>query len=305
MATVSVLIPAYNCENFIEDTLDSLFKQTYSDFEVIISIDQSTDSSFETILEWYSQHSDIKLVIHHQKVKLGWVRNCNYLLSQCNSEYFMIMPHDDVLMPNYIERLLCEIVSQPGVCTVYSDIGILNGDGIITQRSIKGNKLERIKLFLLEHFNAVAFRGIVRSEVFGPDKYIPENRNHNSYGLDTVWNLKMVLKGDIIRIPEVLYKKRFHEKSAHAEWKYWDDERKLRTWSMHCIDCAKVLKDAKLDRDEYKLLTPHLTERLLQRNKPLAYYSLISSLSEENAAEFVSSYTREVNKFWPNTSNQD
>lgn len=98
----SVIIPVYNVEKFIGKCLDSVFQQTYSDYEIVAVNDGSTDSSLK-ILENY-QINNPKLKIISQKNKgLGGARNTG--ISNAKGEFLIFLDSDDYIATNMLETL--------------------------------------------------------------------------------------------------------------------------------------------------------------------------------------------------------
>lgn len=98
MPKISVVIPLYNKENFIKKTLDSVLQQTFTDFEVIIVNDCSTDNSDKIILEYKDER--IKKVEHKTNKGLSAARNTGILNS--NSDYIAFLDADDIWEPEYL-----------------------------------------------------------------------------------------------------------------------------------------------------------------------------------------------------------
>ncbi len=97
---ISVCIPVYNGSLYVEETLKRIYNQTYKHIEVLISIDKSTDNTVE-ICEKMKQDNT---KIFKQDEHLGWVKNCNFLISKSNGQYFSIIPHDDLIPPEYFGK---------------------------------------------------------------------------------------------------------------------------------------------------------------------------------------------------------
>lgn len=99
---ISLIIPVYNVENFLKTTLDSVFAQTFEDFEVIVVNDGSTDSSFEIVNE-YNQKHDNMIVINQENQGQGIARN--NALKLAKGEYVTFLDSDDFLEPTFLEEL--------------------------------------------------------------------------------------------------------------------------------------------------------------------------------------------------------
>ena len=101
---VSVIIPMYNAENYIGECLDSLFLQTFQDYEIILIDDRSTDNS-RAVAESYVPKFSGRLKIFHTKkiLGVGAARNKGLILSR--GEYVFFMDADDLLMLNGLEEM--------------------------------------------------------------------------------------------------------------------------------------------------------------------------------------------------------
>ena len=97
---VSVLTSVYNCENYIEECIDSILSQTFTDFEYVILNDGSTDKT-QSILEKYS---DPRLLIFHQK-NLGIPKSLNKGMSLCRSDLIAHLDADDYVQPHWLKKL--------------------------------------------------------------------------------------------------------------------------------------------------------------------------------------------------------
>ncbi|MGB6932748.1 MAG: glycosyltransferase family 2 protein [Acidobacteriaceae bacterium] len=99
---VSIGIPTINRSDLALRAIRSALAQTYSDVEVIVSDDASTDDTVERIREI----RDPRVVLFEQKQRLGLVGNFDFCLRHATGEFFLLLGDDDVLLPNAIERLV-------------------------------------------------------------------------------------------------------------------------------------------------------------------------------------------------------
>ena len=120
--SVSVLVTTFHAQAFICETLDSLNKQVFKDFQLLISIDKSDDDTELVIKKWCQEHKNIPTEIFCQTHRLGWIKNINFLLKKCKTKYFMLMPHDDLLDGTYIQKMVQCLKVNPNACTAFSDI---------------------------------------------------------------------------------------------------------------------------------------------------------------------------------------
>jgi len=101
---VSIGMPVYNGEPFIQEALDSLLAQTFADFELIISDNASTDGTEAICREYAARDKRIRCV--RQPENLGAAANFQFVLDEAVGEYFMWAAADDVWLPKFIETCM-------------------------------------------------------------------------------------------------------------------------------------------------------------------------------------------------------
>lgn len=106
---VSVIVPVYNTELFIERTIQSLLEQTYSNIEIILVDDGSTDSSGEICDSFARNHERIK-VYHNVNNGVSYTRN--YGLHVAHGEYVHFVDSDDKLPNDFVEKMLHNMISN-------------------------------------------------------------------------------------------------------------------------------------------------------------------------------------------------
>ena len=116
---ISVVVTCYNHENYIEQCLRSIFKQTYRNIELIVLDDGSTDKSSEIIQEVLKESPFVTTFESHENI--GVVRTRNKGLNLLNGDYFLFVDSDDFLDETYVEELYeCAINHQADI--VYCDL---------------------------------------------------------------------------------------------------------------------------------------------------------------------------------------
>lgn len=101
---VSICIPTYNGQKYLQEALESVKSQTYKNIEVIISDDQSTDDTLR-ICEAFKNEVDFPVFIHSHIPK-GIGANWNHSIEKANGDYIKILFQDDILGPNCIETMM-------------------------------------------------------------------------------------------------------------------------------------------------------------------------------------------------------
>lgn len=99
---VSIIIPCYNVEKYIDKCLNSVKEQSYDDYEVILIDDGSTDNTLEKCVEWKNKDERI-ILISKKNEGLGETRNLG--ISTANSNYITFLDADDWLSENYLSEM--------------------------------------------------------------------------------------------------------------------------------------------------------------------------------------------------------
>ncbi len=118
---VSVVMPAYNSAAYIEEALDSVFAQTFRDFEVVVVNDASTDGT-SAILERYRRQGRIRVVRHQRNRGLAAARNSG--IRAARGTYVSFLDSDDIWRPEKLEFHMSILRKDP-------EIVLLSNDGMV------------------------------------------------------------------------------------------------------------------------------------------------------------------------------
>jgi glycosyltransferase involved in cell wall biosynthesis len=238
---VSIGIPAYNATGFLEDAVRSACAQDYPNVRVIVSVDQSTEGTADLARRLAAKHG-FELIV--QPRRLGWIGNSNAVLRRMTSEFGMILPHDDVLLPSYVSRCMEALLANEASAVACSDIERVPAGNIISQLELRGDRVARVAKCIKDGFAGVSYRGVLR---FGRFRRREVPNAIGGFAADTLWMVRMAIAGEIIRVPEALYRKTFHATSAHNAWRQMTDKQEDRRWLAHTAEIALLLmRDAPL-----------------------------------------------------------
>lgn len=142
---VSVIVPVYNRENYVGETLDSILRQTYQNIEIVAVNDGSTDNSLSVLLSYKEQYPDKLLVIDQENQ--GQVKSRNNAILQASGEYIAFLDSDDLWLPEKLEKQLPLFVENVGL--VYSGIHNIDDEGNIIDTELcrsdmRGNIYEKL-----------------------------------------------------------------------------------------------------------------------------------------------------------------
>jgi glycosyltransferase involved in cell wall biosynthesis len=113
---VSVVLPSYNAEDFIVESVESCVGQEYDNLEIIISDDASTDSTPILLKKLKEKYPD-RIRLFLQEENLGISNNCNFILKHCAGTYIAFHAGDDVMLPTKIGRQV-EYMENNLSCTI-------------------------------------------------------------------------------------------------------------------------------------------------------------------------------------------
>jgi len=124
---VSVVMPVYNGEKYLEESIDSILNQTFTDFEFIIVNDGSSDQSEEIIRNCQKKDDQIHLITNPNN--LGIAEATNVGISYACGEYIALMDQDDISMPERLEKEVDFLDSHPDISVVGANSIRLDEDG--------------------------------------------------------------------------------------------------------------------------------------------------------------------------------
>ena len=114
MPKISVIMGIYNCDELLPEAIDSIVNQTYTNWELILCDDASTDDTYK-IAEKYYQNYPEKIILLKNEHNLGLPKTLNKCLSVVNGEYIARMDGDDISLPDRFEKQINFLESNPYV----------------------------------------------------------------------------------------------------------------------------------------------------------------------------------------------
>jgi glycosyltransferase involved in cell wall biosynthesis len=217
MPFFSIIIPVYNKEKFISNTLKSVFNQTFQDFEIIIVNDGSTDESEKEILKF-----DDKRIVYFFNKNAGVSKARNFGIKNAKSEYICFLDADDYWFPNFLETFKNCINTYPNEKVFSSKKEIETASKIILPTysiSIK-NDFEVVDFFKASQKECVLWTStaVIHKSVFNDIGNYDEKINR---GEDTELWIRIGLKYKIVFIAKVLARHVYDEKSASRASNYF------------------------------------------------------------------------------------
>ena len=201
---VSIDMPLYNAEKFLEETLDSLLAQTFDDFEIIISDNASTDRTAFICHSYMSKDSRIRYV--RNETNLGAAFNYNRTFELSSGKYFKWAASDDLCAPDYLAKCVSVLEAHPETVLCYPRTTIINENGKPIRQYHDGldlrspNVSERFSWAVQRILECNAVFGLIRSDVL---RKTPKIGNYTAS--DRVLLVELTLHGQFYELPEYLF----------------------------------------------------------------------------------------------------
>ena len=206
---LSIGLPVYNGENYLEDAVTSLLAQTFGDFELILSDNASTDRTRDICLAFAD--ADPRVRYHRFDRNMGAATNFNHVFTMARGRYFKWAAHDDVCEPAYLERCIEVLDSDDSVVLCHARSGRIDAEGNevgvydYPVRYDAPKTADRFLDLVTVRHDCITVFGVIRPEVLVKTPLI------GSYvASDRVLLAELALHGRLMEIPEILFHRRDH-----------------------------------------------------------------------------------------------
>lgn len=166
----SVIIPTYNRANFLPDTIHSVLQQTFSDFEIIIVDDGSTDDTEKVVQPFISSNSNI-VYYKIPNSERGYARN--YGANKSNGEWIYFLDSDDILYPDHLEKGYQILFENPNLSIFSLGYDIITSDKRVIES--KTFRFSYVNHLLIEG-NPLGCHGVFIRKKFFKDFQFNEDR---------------------------------------------------------------------------------------------------------------------------------
>jgi glycosyltransferase involved in cell wall biosynthesis len=219
---ITVGLPVYKGADLVAKTLKCLQRQTFGDFEAIISVD-GNDAETAAACRPFLADPRFRMVVHLER--LDWFGNFNWLLQQELRDFFCYRQHDDTTAPEFFEVLLQAADNEPNAAAVYSDCQWMGGrKGFEIASSIEGAPLDRMFQYI-ERQSAVPVRGLIRRAAIQQAGLLRSDE-FRAIAEIFVWLAKVLRCGNFRRIAAPLYYRLDHANNYHKQVDRWPEDRK-------------------------------------------------------------------------------
>jgi len=202
-------MPVYNARQYLAEAIESVLQQTYTDWELIIVNDGSTDSSKAIS----NSFSDKRIRYYENESNKGLIYTRNLLISKASGQYLSFLDSDDVALPARLERQVCFLDNNPGYAMCGTWAYMIDREGREIKKINLSRKNSQIKCTLLFASSFLQSSVMIRRDVLSENQYDPAFPLAEDYEL---W-CRLSKKYSLYNIPQKLTLYRWHEHNISKE----------------------------------------------------------------------------------------
>jgi glycosyltransferase involved in cell wall biosynthesis len=281
---LSIGLPVYNGENYLEEAFEALLGQTFEDFELIVSDNASTDTTSDICGRYAKRDSRIRYF--RQEHNIGLNPNHNFVIRQAKGELFKMASHDDLWARDLLKRCVDILDERPEVVIVHCWEALIDPAGKVTKQLTYSvatdapQAPERFRSMLFDGWDDYTY-GVIRTAV------LRHTNLHGSHHLaDRSINTELALYGPFYLIPEWMYFRRDHPErkspyTARTRSAYLDPRRAnrlrnpaIRLYAEYLWAYIAAIRNAPLSPEERRQCYGYLARWLGGRALPVMNRSL-------------------------------
>jgi glycosyltransferase involved in cell wall biosynthesis len=218
---LSIGLPVFNGEDYLEEAIVSILAQTYTDFEFIISDNASTDRTDEICRTYAAKDSRIKYFRNSKNI--GATQNWYRVFDLSSGEYFASAAHDDLYAPDYMEKCISVLDRDPSIVVCYSKTRIIDERGCLLEDeriakmlsakidTVSSSPSTRLYNVIAVDYLCIQLYGVMRAQTLRDTRvfagYVSCDRNTLA---------ELALLGKLYEIPEYLFLHRIYPKALGA-----------------------------------------------------------------------------------------
>ncbi len=209
---LSIGLPVYNGEKFLEQAIESLLSQTFKDLEIIICDNASTDKTQEICKAYVAK--DSRIHYYRNETNIGCARNFARVFELSSGEYFKWAAYDDLHHSSFLEKCIEILDKDPSVILCHTLVKFIDeksqiiGDYNIYLNTNSSKIHHRFHELLAKHFCYQCY-GVIRSSA------LKKTPAMGGYGAaDAIFVLRLALIGRFYEIPEYLFFARHHSQQS-------------------------------------------------------------------------------------------
>jgi glycosyltransferase involved in cell wall biosynthesis len=206
-------MPVFNGERYLGAAIDSILNQTYSNFELIISDNASTDGTQQICREYAARDGRIRY--YRNKENLGLARNFNSVFELSSGEYFKWASSDDLCAPEYVERCVEVLDHLPAIILCFAETIIIDERGTHVRNYDEKCNPDSARPY--ERFRNIISNLALSNPLFGvirADTLRTTNLIGKYVASDITLLAELALRGKFYKVSDRLFFRRDHPKRA-------------------------------------------------------------------------------------------
>jgi glycosyltransferase involved in cell wall biosynthesis len=280
---LSIGLPVYNGERFLSQALESLLGQSYTDFELIVSDNASTDGTADVCRHYAEQDPRVRYI--RQARNIGLSANHDYVVDEARGELFKCAAHDDLYGRELIEQCVDALDADPDAVLAHSWSAMINESGTILGTLGRGVPMDSLRA--PDRFRNVLFGGCHDYEygVIRTGSLRRMMRRGSYLHADRMFNAELALHGRFHQVPGWLYFRREHPggppRTVRDRCVTFDPRRAdrlrhpvVRLYGEYLWAYVKAIRNAPLSAGDQRECYAHLAHWMASRTLPVAGRSL-------------------------------
>ena len=283
---VSVVVPAYNADAFVERALDSVLVQTMPELEIIVVDDASVDATFEVVRRVAARDQRVRLLRNDRNAGVSASRN--WAMAEARGEWIAVLDADDAWLPGRLEALL---VHEDEADVISDDLLIVRGSlmrltepgiwSLLLRQGLKINRPHRLTSLELVHYDLAVLKPMIRRSFLERHRlaYDPTLR----YAEDLLLHFELLAQGARwVQLPEGYYLYIGHSGSAVTN--------KYALWQGTSEAVRTLLNRPSVARDE--AVTSALQYRIRQARDYMVFATFWEKTRQRSFADLVQMFRR-------------
>jgi len=250
MSSITICILTLNRLRFLKQTLDSVVKNNYRDYNLIVLDDNSEDGTYK-YLSGFSKNN-FKIIRHNRNY--GQYQNANYVLDNIESEYLLFLHDDDMIEPNYLENVMKFAESNKDAALIGTGWRTIDENNTVLEEMAYKKFSDPILLSDKEYFyNYVQGLNFPWSGTAIKKEKIKKVRFRDAqfpYGADAVFLSELAIGNKVGYIPDILVNYRIHKAQIYNSANF---EQNYKRWIDTCNFNAELIKSNNYGKTTLKL----------------------------------------------------
>jgi hypothetical protein len=265
---VTIGVPVYQGQDDLPTTLECLRTQTYSNLDVLISVDAADQTSAQACEPFLRR--DPRFRMQMQPSRLGWAGNTDWTMRERRGEFYIFQQHDDQVSPTYVADLVEAALRYPDAAICYAEVqtsGVTNQ--LMRGLPLLGQPIERV-LTCLKFMDHAAFRGLIRGTALARSSglLLSDFDPFDSYGTEMRFLMELALIGEFRFVPGPTYYKRLHGANLYLKREKWPQHKKQLAWACLAAWAVEVIAPAGQSQAERRRMFDMVLDRFLVPSDP-------------------------------------